>query len=112
METIKNSQVIPVLEAIAKIEKIKLNGQILKTIVKNKKSLLKAYEELEEVKKKILETHVDAEGKLIEEEANKEWVNVLGIDTDVILDKFNSNLLDQYSDLTLEQYEILSIMAE
>lgn len=112
MEKIKNKLVIPYLNGINSLEKVKLSGQILKVLIRNKKNLLKASEEIEEIRKRIISTHVDEEGKLVEEAASKEWLDVLEQESDVTLDKFNSGLLDQYSDLTLEQFEVLDLMTE
>jgi hypothetical protein len=108
----KNIEVFTTLDKISKIENLKLGGVKLKIVLKNKKSLIKSAEDLNEVKKKLIEQYTE-EGVLNTELANKEWQEVLSGDSDVILEKvFSTAELDQFSDLTLEQYEILELMSE
>lgn len=119
METIKNKQLLPILEGIKKISSLKLGGVRTKIILKNQKSLFTAFEELEEVKKKLVEQYgtIGEDGKVTFTEENnklieKEWVDVNEQDSGVTLLKLNSAELDQFSDLTLEQYEVLDLMSE
>ncbi len=117
---IKNKQILPILEGIKKIEGLKLGGIKTKIILKNKKSLTEAYQELEEVKKKLIEQYEgvqleDGSFKFSEENTilvNKEWINLHESLSGIILIKINSAELDQFNDLTLEQMEILDLMSE
>lgn len=116
----KNKEIIPLLEGFAKIEKLKLGGIELKAIIKNKKMLISAFEDLEVVRKKLVEDYktVDAkEGEpMFTEEnlaiVNKAWTEISEDTADVELVKLNSAKLDQISDITLEQMEVLEAMAE
>jgi hypothetical protein len=113
MKDLKNIDVVPVLDGIKKIENLKLGGVKLKKILKNKRELINVQVELEDVKKKLIEQHTDSEGKLNEAEANKEWFAVLNDRMSYTLEKvFSIGELDQFKDLTLEQYEILDLMSE
>lgn len=118
MEAIKNVQLLPILEGIKKIENLKLGGVKVKIILKNKKALITAIEELEEVKKKLVEQYKTEgqEGVEFTEDnqilIEREWKEVNLQDSGVVLLKMNSAELDQFSDLTLEQMEILDLMSE
>lgn len=108
----KNADIVPFLNGIAKIEGLKLGGLKLKTILKNKRELIKAHEDLENLKKKIVEQYTE-DGVFNETEANKEWSTVMFSPlTNKIDAVFVVGELDQFKDLTLEQYEILDLMCE
>lgn len=107
----KNKEVIGLLNSFKKIEDLKLGGLKTKALLKNKKALLKAWEEIDETRKKIVEQYTE-NGELNAELADKEFGLVLEAEADVVLEKFNSAELDQFSDLTLEQYEVLDYMCE
>lgn len=120
MEAIKNVQLLPILEGIKKVENLKLGGVKVKIILKNKKMLMAAFEELQEVQKKLVEQYSykeegSEETKFTpenEELINKEWKEINLSDSGVVLAKMNTAELDQFSDLTLEQMEILDLMSE
>ena len=119
--SMKNVEVIPMLNGIAKIADLKLGGVELKAILKNKKALVAAYEDLEEVRKKLIEQYkspaeegsdeikfTDENQKLID----AEWQKVSFDKADVELVKLNSAKFDQLTGITLEQMEALEMMAE
>jgi hypothetical protein len=120
MEAIKNLQLLPILEGIDKLKDLKLGGVKIKILLKNKKLLIAAHELLEDVKKKLIEQYANTlvEGQEVtftpenQELINKEWKEVNLQDSGVVLIKMNSAELDQFSDLTLEQMEILDLMSE
>lgn len=120
MEAIKNVQILPILEGIKKIEGLKLGGVKTKVLLKNKKALIAAYEDLQEVQKKLVEQYSHKEDgaeevkftKENEEIINKEWKEINLSDSGVVLAKMNAAELDQFSDLTLEQMEVLDLMSE
>lgn len=107
----KNKEVIGLLNNFKKIEDLKLGGIITKALLKNKKALVKAWEEVDEVRKKIVEQYTE-NGELNIELADKEFGLVLEAEADVVLEKFSSGQLDQFKDLTLEQHEVLDYMCE
>ncbi len=117
----KNIEVMPLLEGIKKIEDLKLGGVKTKIILKNKKALIKTIEELEEVKKKLIEQYADPkiEGKQDvtfspenQITINQEWLKVMEAESDIKLEFINKAELDQFSDLTLAQTEVLDLMSE
>lgn len=120
METIKNVHLLQILEGIKKIENLKLGGVKTKVVLKNKKALIAAYEELIEVQKKLVDQYSykeegSEENKFTKENediVNKEWMEINLQDSGIVLVKMNSAELDQFSDLTLEQMEILDLMSE
>lgn len=114
----KNKEIIPLLNGIQKLDSLKLGGIELKAILKNKKSLLESFNELEEVRKNLVDQYkiVDEsstevkftpENQVIVEE---EWRKVSESDITFELIKLNEAKLDQYSDLTLSQMEVLLMM--
>ncbi len=107
----KNKEVIGLLNALPEIENLKLGGVRTKILLKNKKALIKAWEEVDETRKKIVEQYTEND-VLNVEVADKEFSEVLNAESDVVLEKFNSGELDQFSDLTLKQREILELMTE
>lgn len=107
----KNKEVIGLLNNFNKIETLKLGGLKTKALLKNKKALIKAWEEIDETRKKILEQCTE-DGILNEALADKEFKEVLDAEADIELSKLNMAELDQFVDLTLEQYEILDLMSE
>ena len=116
----KNKEIIPMLNGFAKIEKLKLGGIELKAILKNKKALMAAFEDLEVVRKKLIEDY-ETKGAVADEDkftpenliiVSNEWTEVSEAEADVVLIKLNSAKLDQISDITLEQMEVLESMAE
>ncbi len=120
MEAIKNLQLLPILDKIKTVETLKLGGVKVKILLKNKKMLIAGQELLEDVKKKLIEQYANP---LVEGEEvtftpenqlliNKEWMEVNMQDSGIVLAKMNSAELDQFSDLTLEQMEILDLMSE
>ncbi len=118
----KNKEIKKIVKNISKIEDLKLGGLKLKVVLKNKKTLVKVDEELDELLQKLVKQY----GTPMENEPtkvtftpennvllNKEWSDVLDAESDIKLDKvFNVAELDQFSDLTLEQYEVLELMSE
>ncbi len=116
----KNIEVFAILNKISKIENLKLGGVKLKIVLKNKKAVIKDIEDLEEVKKKLIEQYnpdklesLDQLPKEVQDNLNKDWNDVLMSESSLVLDKvFSVPELDQFSDLTLEQYEVLELMSE
>ena len=74
METIKNVHLLQILEGIKKIENLKLGGVKTKVVLKNKKALIAAYEEL------------------IEERGNENYNNYIVSSFDEIKKKLNDKI--------------------
>lgn len=111
----KNKEVVQLLNGIQKLEGLKLGGINLRIILKNKKVLMAAYESVEEVKKQLIDQYKGEDEVMSKENetlANFEFIKVWESDADVELTKMNSASFDQFSDLTLEQMEVLEFMAE
>lgn len=108
----KNIEIVTILERLGKIEGLKFGGVKLKIILKNKKTLVQCNDDLNEVRKKLVEQYT-TDGKLDELTATEEWKKLLMEESFITLDKvFDITELDQFSDLTLEQYEILELMSK
>jgi len=114
---IKNKQILPILEGIKKVEHLKLGGIKTKILLNNKKTLLAAFEELEEVREKLIDQYKEPGEEIIFSNTNRElieaeWRLVNEQESGVELLKMNSAELDQFNDLTLEQMEVLDLMSE
>jgi len=117
---IKNKQILPILEGIKKIECLELGGVKTKILLKNKKMLTTAFEELEEVRKNLIDQYEgikQGDGSIKFSETNtplinNEWLRLNESLSDIELLKMNSAELDQFNDLTLEQMEVLDLMSE
>lgn len=114
---IKNKQILPILEGIKKIEHLKLGGVKTKVLLSNRKALLAAFEELDEVRKKLVDQYKEPGEEVVFSDANRdlieaEWKLVNEQESSVELLKMNSAELDQFNDLTLEQMEVLDLMSE
>ncbi len=107
----KNKEVITVLNNFTKIETLKLGGSITKKLIKNKKALLAQWEIIDETRKKIIEHNTVGE-EFNTENADKEFSIVLNEASNVELELFPIDQLEQFNDLTLEQYEILATFTE
>lgn len=116
----KNKEIITVLNGFAKIEKLKLGGKKLKVILNNKKVLVSAFTAIEVTRKALVEKYktvgaLDGEEQFTPEnleKVNSEWLAIAETDSKVELTMLNSAELDQISDITLEQMEVLMTMAE
>lgn len=107
----KNKEVIGILNNFNKLETLKLGGVITKSLLKNKRVLLSLWEEIDETRKKIIEQYTE-DGVLDESKANEEFGKVLNLDVNATFEIIPEEKLDQFNDITLEQYELLSYFSK
>jgi hypothetical protein len=122
----KNNQLLPYLEAIETIKDLKLGGKISLAIIKNKKKLIAAHDDIEALRVQLCEQYADKdeEGKAKKDDkgyvistdnviiVNKEYIYILNDDCKVELEKINPAVLEQFSDITVNQIEALMLFTE
>lgn len=126
----KNSEILTHLTALNNVKDLKLGGKISLCLAKNKKKLQDAYDVLEDCRKtmceQVAEKNEDGSPKKeivagvekyvflpdVNEKLEKDYADVLELDSKIELEKFNVGLIDQFSDITPKQADALLMFSE
>lgn len=122
----KNKELVGAVNCLNTLGNVKLGGILTKKLLSNKSKMIDAINFYEDTRKALLEQYADKdeqgkpviadnEYKMTEENRisfSQEIQLVLEANADVELQLFNPGLLDQFTDLTMAQTEILLLMVE
>lgn len=126
----KNSEILTHLTALDNLKDIKFGGRISLILAKNKKNLQNAYDVLEDARRDMCEkvAEKDEQGKPKKEITNgiekyvflpdvnkkleEDYADVLEQESDVVIEKINVAVIEQFSDITPKQADALLMFSE